>query len=354
MSDTPAPSGASPAFTAVETGAPAADPSVGVGSVPNDGNDGFDLSAALAKYADQLVKTPASSEAPPPPAAAAPPPAAPSQAPAAAAPPPPQAPEQSEETQLRSRELVILARKQAELDQARAQLPKQVEAAKAQAIEELRAQFTRNPRQFARTVGLKPDQLSTIGTLYLGEALGDEAPDDVKQKLQMYELQSELEAIKQDRTAQREEAKEAVPAHVIARANATEAEIEAFVADVPAELPFLALEAKENPREAMEALCQIAIPLANEAYLRGGRWPTAREVARLLNDELARNYERLSRAAGKPATPASTQAPAPSAQAPTLSDADLTARPDRQPEGLLSDDEYVNRAIGRYSSQLVR
>lgn len=380
MSDTPgAPQGATgaegaktPAFIAVDTSAPAVDPYSG-----QDGaDDTFDLSSVLAKYeGDQPVQEagePAAPSAEPPPAAAAPAPAA--QAPADLVPgrsplvqaaaqltgqqPPAEQPKAEDPVELQARTLAILTRKQAEFDQARAQLDQRVADARTAAIEEVKRLFVQNPRAFVRTVGLKPDQLGQVGTLFLGESLGDDAPDDVKQKLQMYELQSQLDAIKQDKETQREQEGSKLPPHVIARAQAVEAEIEAFVEDVPAELRFLAHEAKDNPREALEALCQIAIPLANKAYREGGRWPTAREVARQLNDQLARDYERLSRAAGQaPAVPPArtTQAPTPSTQAPpTLSDADLTARPDRKPEGLLTDEEYVTRALSRFGKDFVR
>lgn len=310
-------------------------------------SDDFDAGSVIDKFASQLLVEKAEPEAPTAPEAA------PAEAESAAPPEPaaeePKAEEQPKEQPLSAKRLAALARKEAELAAARESIDKQVSDAVEKAKSELRESFLRNPLKFVRDTNVPRERLGQVALLLQAEELGEDAPPEVRTQLQLLQMQAELEALKQPKEPKEQGENEPTP-EFRAQVAVTDREIQSVVKDVPSELPFLAEEAAEDPEGTYQALCAIAAPM-----IKAGQWPSAREIARALNDQLRSDYERLARAAQRSQSASSTQ-PSPSAKRDTpttLSDADVTPRASKGPPVLEDTEEYIRRAIAVASKGLV-
>lgn len=313
---------------------------------------GFDPAAIIAKFAGQLMTDPEAAPAPVTPTPA------PTPEPVKAAAPPPAEktpePVKAEDT-MASKRLAALARQEAELAAQKASLAtekegvtKQVAAEVEKAKAELRDSFIRNPIKFCRDTGVPVDRVSQVATLLLGHSLGDDADPQTKFALKQLELDMELEGIKQKLAKPEPETAKEPPVEFQIRREMADKSIADFTGEVPtSEYPFLAAEAKEDRAGTYRALCSIYIP-----YMNAGEWPSVQTVARQLETQLSSEYERLDRVAKSRQSASSTQTPPSAAhEAPkTLSDADLSRRPAREPEGVLTDAEYHQRAIAKAQS----
>src|SRR5690606_904208 len=311
------------------------------------GADNFDSSAIIEKFASQLIPT---GEAPAPEAAApaeAAPPAeeAPVQEEVKAEDPPP-AEEPTPEQSLSAKRLAALARKEAQLAAKEAELEKRVQEAAARERETLAKKFVQNPIKFVRDAGIPRERLGHVATLLMGEELGEEASPEVQAQLRQLEYEARLAALEESREKPKEEGEKELTPEFRAQVIVTDREIKSIVKDTPSDMPFLAEEAQADPEGTLEALYMIAAPL-----IRSGTWPSARDVARALNDQLRSDYERLARAAQRAKQSASSTQPPPNAKKETptaLSDADVSPRRSTQPEPAYDDAEaFIQRALRR-------
>lgn len=323
---TPAPAPA--AAPAPSAPVPYAAPTSEAGADP-----GVDLDAIVAKFQPQIEATKVAAQD----AllagviTGAPSAASPAPAPAAAPAPPPDAPA-PEVPALRARQLAALARMEAEnralkeqLESRLAELDQKPKAPTVSSIDELRQLALTDPSALAQALGV-PDVPGFAAQLLYG-SLGDDAPPELKKELADRQRDAELAAIKaQLRQREQAEADTLKKAQQIARADATERELIAFAQAVPQDLPFLGEEARTDSNAVVEGMCHIAA-----SFIRAGKYPSARECAQLLEEQLRSDYERLSRAVKTPpaataaaSTPAPTQSPA--SPLGTLNDADTRGR----------------------------
>ena len=315
---------------------------------------GFDVNAIIAKHAAALVidkdVPPPTTETPAAPPAAQPAATVADTGVTAETPPAEKAPEPKAEDTLAAKRLAALARKEAELEAQKAALAaekgdvsKQVEAAVEKARTELADAFLKNPLKFVRDAKVPVDRLDKVATLLLGAQLGDDADPQTKIALKQLELEMELEGIKQKQEKPEPKTEKEPPVEFQIRREMKDQEIANFTGEIPAsEFPFLSAEAKEDRPGVYRALCSIYMP-----YLNTGEWPSVQTVARQLETQLRSEYERLDRVVKAQQTASSTQPPPSAArEAPkTLSDADLSRRPAKEPERVLTDAEYHQRAI---------
>ena len=323
-----------------------------------------DTAAIIAKYAPSLTADPA---APPPAAPApetpAPTPVAQAAAQVAAAPvltppavdtppatPPAPAPE---EPTLRARQLANLARLEAEARQAKEQYEaklKQLETGPAKpalpaSMEELREQFEIDPDAALAALGF--DDRSPIATRLMYKALGADAPPELQKEMEQRRINAELAVLKRKIEKRDKDAGDVHQQAVFAaRIEATDRELSSFAHAVPTEMCFLAAQSRESPKEVYDALVQVAT-----AHIKAGKFPSSRECAQAIEDQLAADYARLSKATQAAPPPAPTPAPTQSPTRPmeTLNDADTRARPgtgDQPTAEQLNDPEYwTNRAL---------
>lgn len=332
-----------------------------------------DVNAILAKYQGQLTSPAADAQIPAPdavPSGGTPSSAtsavaqAASQvaaAPAAAETPPPAAEPKAEEPTLRAKQLAAVARLEMEARQVKEQYeaklreleskPKEPEAPKLGSLDELRELFEIDPE--AALAALKIQDKSGIATRLMYGVLGEDAPPELKKDMADRRRDAEVAAIKR-KLEQREREGQDVHQKAVfaARVEATDRELQSFVQAIPADMRFLAAEARDNPAELYQGLCTVAA-----THIQAGKFPSAREVAQALENQLAADYARLSRAvtpAGQAASPPASQ-PAPAQSPPrameTLSDADTRGRPglgDQPTKEQLADPDYwTERAMAK-------
>jgi hypothetical protein len=263
-----------------------------------------------------------------------------------------------EEPTLRAKQLAALARVEMEARQAKEQYeaklreleqkPKEPAAPRVESLEELRELFEIDPD--AALASLNITDKSSIAARLMYGALGEDAPAELKQDMANRRRDAELAAIKRKLEKRDIDGKDVQNKAVFAaRVEATDRELSSFVQSVPADMRFLAAEARTNPAELYQGLCTIAA-----THIQAGKFPSAREVAQALETQLEADYARLSRAVTgttTTATPPATQsAPvkSPPSTLETLSDADTRGRPglgDQPTREQLEDPEYwVERA----------
>lgn len=307
---------------------------------------GFDIAAIVAKHAGNLYgEGPASGDAPPAPAtppvaADAPPTPKPADPPAAAEEPPP----------LKARQLAWLSKQEAAL-RTREAKTKESEARMAE-YEAAKAALDRDPARFFKALGFDEDKQNDLVTQVWRKQLGDDAPPELAQKADNAAVSSRLDRlekmIEQALDPNRPQPQPATTGGFdAARAEALENELRSIVQTVPSDLSYFALDAQEDPEGALTALVSATAAVMHQ---RGptGQWPTAQEVARMLNDEIAADVAKYSKASGAASIPASKTTPptqrVTSAPPTTLSDADTSRRPDRNSHSEdATDAEYHRR-----------
>jgi hypothetical protein len=326
------------------TGAPASAPAGDEGGVDVPVN----IEAIAAKHAAAIYKSaPAAPEAP----AAVPAPAA---APAAPAPETPAAPAAqptalaqaaaqaaatavtppaptADEPTLRARQLAALSRMEEEARATKAayearlkeleQIPREPQAPSN--LDDFRDMFLADPDAALAALGI--DDRNTVAVQLMHKQLGADLPPELQNKIAQRRTEAELAAIKRKLEKREQDGQSAhQTAAYHARVEATDRELQSFTKSVPADMRFLAAEARENPDAVYQGLCTVAA-----SHIKAGKFPSAREVAKALEDQLAADFARLSRAVGQaPTTPASQPAPTPPQPSTmgTLSDADTRGR----------------------------
>ncbi len=316
---------------------------------------GFDIAAIIAKHEAGLFDGQAAADAAPPPAAPAAPPAATvastggtTTPPPKPADPPADPPQPSEEVPLKARQLAAYTRLEAGV-RAREAKVKEDEARLTAAMAAL---DRGKPEEFFKAIGYDEEKQNAFVNQAWRSQLGDDAPPEVVQKAESSATNARLDRlekmIEQALDPNRPQPQRATSGGFnAARAEALESELHAVVRSAPADLQYFALDAQEDPQGTLEALVNTTAAVMHQ---RGpsGQWPTALEVARMLNDEVARDVARYSKAPATP-PPASNPTPptqrVPSAPPTALSDADINRRGDRgDPQGLVTDAEYHRRA----------
>ncbi len=178
--------------------------------------------------------------------------------------------------------------------------------AQAEVIKALKA----NPSSFIEQH--KIDNADDLALHFYAAALGDEAPEELKQQLGKTEadrrvatLEAKLEAFEAKMISQRE----------IERSQAVLDQYSAVIADVPSDLKYFGVEASANSEEMLTAMAKVADQLHQET----GAYPGALEVAKILDSAIAdqaAKYAALTEA--KPSEPDSTSTVQPVKETETL------------------------------------
>lgn len=299
-------------------------------SVSNSAVQRAALDAIAAKYAPaETEETEVTAEAEP--AIAAEPAAA------VAAVEPVKTPDPDEDVVLRAKQLEILTRREKEMREREVRLKEQEE--KVLQYQKMAAIASKDPVAALKSLGIT--DLHFAAQQLLAEALGDDAPPDLLSKAKESRVERELRELREKLEQRELEAKKAPEEAIFqARVDAADREIQAFVKSPPAELKFLSKAYANDPEDTYNALCQIAAPLIQQ-----GKWPSAIELGRMLDDQLKRNWEALRPeeiVAAQSTKTAPESSPKPMT---TLSEADKNQRPDKNHEKLMSRDEYRKRAL---------
>jgi hypothetical protein len=155
-------------------------------------------------------------------------------------------------------------------------------------------------------------------------------------------METRLKALEAREERLKQEAEEAKQqAAYQAEVAAVDRDIQAFVRDVPNNLPYLARLAGDSVQQAYQAMCQVAA-----AAIEAGNRPSARELGKLLNDQFEADFKYWKGINSEATQKTPENKRVDTRQSPkTLASADTAQRPSRESEGLLSDEEYQERAI---------
>jgi hypothetical protein len=293
--------------------------------MPREAVGGFNSDAPPMKTADEVAAetTPAPSAPAEPVAGFTAPP------PADAAPPAPSAKELERIAALEERERK-LAEREASAAESKAQTDKQWKA------------FLRNPLAAVRQMNpdLTPAEAAAVAESFYVHALGDKAPADVKQRLQVAnettEVRSEVEQLRAEleelRAARTQDVHEAERAKY-------RAELRAGAASVK-DTPIVANLLQREPEYAEQLLFEVARQAAVESQSRDGKLVVYKpeQAARELERHLAAQRDRLY---GPATTPAPNTQPAPAS--PTLSNRDASVHGSKRAVDL-SDPRELRRA----------
>jgi len=217
-----------------------------------------------------------------------------------------------------SPQLALLARREKELRESRANLEAEINRRVTEQIEayknSLKKKATDTPGQFYREeLGIeKPEDIAT--DLWY-ESLGDEAPESFRRKYEARKLQEKLQAMEQKlEDFKREQATREIQAQRQAYVSGLQAQLNSL----PDSMPYLRVEYEADPVGTLDALCTAAANM-----MGSGTIPTAKEVAEALEEQIQLIAERYSKVT-KP--PQATQAETSEPPLRTLSSTETTGR----------------------------
>tara|TARA_R110002020_G_scaffold207256_3_gene412672 strand:+ start:12137 stop:13054 length:918 start_codon:yes stop_codon:yes gene_type:complete len=180
----------------------------------------------------------------------------------------------------------LLAEKSRREREARAEIDA-LKGSQEQAVADARADLVKelisDPQGFIAKHDI--ENAGDLAMHFYAADLGDDAPDDLKAQIGM----SDLERYKQDQAKQFEDLRaEIAQREEHARNKAVIDQYDGFLSEVPADLPYLAVEAQHDQRETLKAMAQVA----DVMHQQNGVYPSAGEVAKLIDREIAQQAAR--------------------------------------------------------------
>lgn len=184
-----------------------------------------------------------------------------------------------------AQQLQALAREEERIRLERDALKGKVEEQVKSEIEKFKAEFIQSfvedPAKYVTEQGIDPYDM---GNLFFAEALGEEAPDDLRQvrtqyqdKLRYKKLEKQLEEQKRMAEEQRQQIA------IQQRAEVVDQEIKAVTASLGEDTPWLSRVASTYGSESVnEALAQHYY-----SYIQQGQWPSVKQVAQEVEQGLA-------------------------------------------------------------------
>lgn len=196
--------------------------------------------------------------------------------------------QESEEKQALSPLLARYAEQERRAREELAQLEKsaesRVEQTKKQTIQEL----LEDPLEFAEKNQVSPEQAYNLALRWYAHSLGEDAPDELKQEIGMTDAQMQQKKMRQEWEQYKQQMqleKQQAQLQLIAD------QYQGFLAEVPSsEFPYVAAESQHSQEEMYAAMAQVADSIAQER----GRYPSAMEVAKLIENSLSETAARLS------------------------------------------------------------
>lgn len=239
-----------------------------------------------------------------------------------------------EDQPLRAKQLAAIARKEAELQEREAALKATTENVDLESYKEALRQDTY--KELAKLGLEKNTDLAT--QIWYGE-LGEDPPTELKSKLQNQSVRNEIQSLKQELEQFKSQSQEAITTAALrVEADRIEEQIQRFVDAVPEDLRFVHKLAEDNSQEAFEALVQTTANI----YKNQGKLPTPQEVAKLIDTEMQKDWERFSSI-----QPKSEDTPTNTEETPTISTKEKGEKPKREKTDYSSftDDDWEARGL---------
>lgn len=255
--------------------------------------------------------------------------------------------EAQEKVELRSRQLLAIARREEYLRKKEAELK---ERETTISTDDLRGKFAKDPIAALRELGV--DDLSDLATQLWMNELGDDAPEEFKRKHEYSSVRAEIEALKSQLEAQRREAEQAAQtAQIQAQLNAYAGQLATFVKAIPEDLAALKLQADSDPEQTYETLGN----LVQSVFQSTGELPDLQQLAKEYDQSLRAEAERYFKLFGTSQPAQEEPAQATKSEEPkTLSDADTSLRGDKESLDDLDDEEFRKRIRQKYAGQLFK
>lgn len=159
---------------------------------------------------------------------------------------------------------------------------KELEDSKAALVQEL----INNPLGFIKKYGVPENAYDVIGANFYAAALGDDTPDAIKQKISGSSIEMRLAQLEeQNKQLENRLREEMQSQQQAAESKATLAKYQGFLSNVPEDLPYLKAT---DSSEAIQAMAEVA----DHIWVSEGRIPEAKEVATLIEQQLAKTVSR--------------------------------------------------------------
>lgn len=166
------------------------------------------------------------------------------------------------------------------------ELRAKLETAHKEAEKELLTEFLSDPEGFATKHQFTKEQLEGVTLRLYASLLGDEAPEDLraaigqsKEDIERANLRKEMEALRA----------EMVQRETIAQQRAVLEQYQGFTSDIPEQFTYLRAEAESDPSDVVRTFATVA----DAIYEKTQKYPSASEVAKLIEDQLSAQAERF-------------------------------------------------------------
>jgi len=199
----------------------------------------------------------------------------------------------------------------------------EIEDAKKAVVQEMLS----NPGEFVKKYGV---DAGDIALKMYAEDLGDEAPPELLQQLNISKTDAASESLRSEWEAWKQEQQQQA---LQVQSTTILDQYTGFLNDLPQDLPYLATEVEHSSQETLRAMAE----LADHMYVDSGKYPSAPEVARLIEKQISDTVARYSKVTAVPAV----QAPAKKPVETTTLTNDLsggTVRPEPEGEDALYQD----------------
>lgn len=257
-----------------------------------------------------------------------------------------------------SPQMVALARRDKQLRERETKLKAEFAARekeladKAAALgsaEELVALYKASPGKFAAKLGLTKEQAQELAKAQWYEAMGDEAPPEVKSTAAMRELEQKLAALEAAREADRKamEAERAM-ANVHAARASYRASIDTYIKGELADAPLVKAYAEDTPADVAAQLFELGLRHAESNPEDPIKGPA--ELVALLNAALEEQVAPL-RKRGIMADPKATPKNVPEAKAPSALTNQRASAASKRTTEVASEEERIREALKEFEAR---
>lgn len=238
----------------------------------------------------------------------------------------------------------LLAEKSRREREARAEieaLKGSTEQAVADAQAAVLAELKTNPQAFIAKYGI--ENAGDLAMHFYAADLGEDAPDDLKAQIGM----SDLDRYKQEQSQELQNLRaEISQREELARNKAVLDQYDGLLSEVPAELPYLAVEVAHDRQEALRTMAQVA----DHMFQQSGTYPSAVEVAKLIEREISATQARY-KAIGE-TTPDVKQPQTAKVEKEPITTLSTDLSKSKSKKALVGEDEHFNDALDYFEKLL--
>jgi len=176
-----------------------------------------------------------------------------------------------------------------------------IDEAVTKAKSDLLQSLINDPQQFIEDNGI--ENVGDLAMHFYAADLGDEAPDDLKDKVGKSDLEQYKRATEERFTQMKADME---LREIQAQNNLVLNQYRGFLSDIPtADLPFLANEVKHDSEGTLAAMAKVA----DHMHEQSGKYPSATEVAQVIELEVSKQAARFKAVVGEQTQPVAVSKP---------------------------------------------